>query len=138
MKIIEGKMAEDDRGSAVFVNDFDFKDVKRFFMIQNRSTDFVRAWHGHKQEARYVLVVKGSILLGAVEISDWDNPSAAVPQKLVLTALKPQVVYIPPNSASGFKTLTDDAQVMFFSTTTFEESKNDDFRFPPDTWDIWT
>ena len=137
MEIIEGGIAEDDRGIVTFANDFDFKDVKRFFMIQNRSTGFVRAWHGHKKEARYVLVVKGSILLGAVEINDWDNSSAAVPQRLVLTASKPQVVYIPPNSASGFKTLTDDAQVMFFSTTTVDESKDDDFRFPPDMWDIW-
>ena len=34
-------------------------------------------------------------------------------------------------------TLTDDAIVQFFSTSTLEESKGDDIRFPYDKWNIW-
>lgn len=138
VEIIEGGMAVDDRGSVVFANDFDFKDVKRFFMVKNHSVGFVRAWHGHKKEAQYVFVTEGTIMLGAVEIEDWDNPKSSTAQKHILSASKPQIAYIPAGYASGFKTLTDDAQIMFFPTVTMEEARDDDFRFPADMWDIWS
>lgn len=137
MEIIEGGIAVDDRGSVVFANDFDFKDVKRFFMVQNHTPGLVRAWHAHKKSAQYVLVTKGAIILGAVEITDWDNPGSAVAQRCVLSSSRPQIAYIPAGFASGFKMLTSDAQVMFFSTATMEESKHDDIRFPVDMWNVW-
>jgi dTDP-4-dehydrorhamnose 3,5-epimerase len=34
--------------------------------------------------------------------------------------------------------LTEDAKLIFFSTSTLEESKDDDFRYPARYWDIWT
>jgi hypothetical protein len=34
--------------------------------------------------------------------------------------------------------LTDDAQLLVFSTTTLQESLNDDFRFHARHWDPWT
>jgi dTDP-4-dehydrorhamnose 3,5-epimerase-like enzyme len=133
MKIIKGDLAVDDRGTVTFVNDFDFKGVKRFYMVENHAKGFVRAWHGHEKEAKYVLVVKGSIILGVVN----NNEPMPLPERLILSDKKPQVVYIPPNHYNGFKTLTDDARVMFFSTSTLEESLGDDIRFPADYWDIW-
>ena len=33
--------------------------------------------------------------------------------------------------------LTDDAAVLFFSSSTLEESRGDDVRFPPRLWDPW-
>jgi len=40
------------------------------------------------------------------------------------------VLFIPPNKYNGFQTLTYDAIIMFFSTVTMEEAKDDDFRLP--------
>jgi dTDP-4-dehydrorhamnose 3,5-epimerase len=34
-------------------------------------------------------------------------------------------------------TLTDDAKLLFFSTSTLEDSLGDDIRFNWDKWDIW-
>jgi dTDP-4-dehydrorhamnose 3,5-epimerase len=34
--------------------------------------------------------------------------------------------------------LTDDTRLMFFSTSTLDESKNDDVRYDARHWDIWT
>jgi dTDP-4-dehydrorhamnose 3,5-epimerase len=74
-ELINGGLSVDDRGQVSFANDFNFKDVKRFYMVSNHKQGFVRAWHAHKKEAKYVLVVKGAALVGAVAIDDWDKPS---------------------------------------------------------------
>ena len=140
---IAGNTAIDDRGSLRFVNDFNFEGVKRFYQVQNHCKNFIRAWHGHIKEAKYVYVVKGSILIGAVPMpSNSFSDEAAQnieqqPKKFILSSDKPSVLYIPANYANGFMTLTDDAIVQFFSTSTLEESKGDDIRFPYDKWNIW-
>lgn len=126
--LLKGDVAVDDRGKVTFVNDFKFEGVKRFYMVQNHSKGFVRAWHGHKREGKYVFVTRGSIILGIVSMEEGGVI------RHILSADKPQVLYIPPNNYNGFKTLTDDAQVIFYSTLTMEEAKGDDFRKPADTW----
>lgn len=125
-------MAIDDRGKVSFVNDFDFKDVKRFYVVENHTKGFIRAWHGHKKEAKYVYVTRGAIIIGVVNMKD----SYGV-QRHVLSADKPQILYIPARNYNGFKTLTDDTQVMFFSTSTLEETKGDDYRKPVDTFNLF-
>lgn len=138
-RILEGGLAVDDRGQVSFINDFHFEDVKRFYMISNHTKGFVRAWHGHKKEAKYALVVKGAFKLAAVKVDDWENPSQDLEVKqFVLSEKKPSVLYIPAGYANGLMSLTDDAQLMIFSTSTIEESLNDDFRFDSRFWDVWS
>lgn len=130
--LINGGIAVDDRGSVTFINDFDFKDVKRFYMVSNHSKGFIRAWHGHKKEAKYVLVTRGAALVCTTPLDEYDL------EKVVLSATKPQILHIPAGYYNGFKTLTDDAQLMFFSTSTLEESAGDDIRLPADQWsNVW-
>ena len=38
-----------------FVNDFNFENVKRFYQVENHRQGFIRAWHGHKKEGKYIL-----------------------------------------------------------------------------------
>jgi dTDP-4-dehydrorhamnose 3,5-epimerase len=138
LTLLPGGIAFDDRGSVRFVNDFNFAGVKRFYMIENYRQGFVRAWHGHKKEAKYVLAVQGSALVGAVKVDNWDKPSKDLkPEKFVLSADKPSVLFIPAGYANGLMSLTQDAKLIFFSTSSLEESKGDDFRFHARHWDIW-
>lgn len=138
LKTLSGGLAVDDRGQVSFVNDFDFAGVKRFYMVSNHKQGFVRAWHAHKKEAKYVLVVKGAAVVGAVEIDNWDKPNkSAEVQRFVLSEKKPTVLYIPAGYANGFMSLTEDAQIMFFSTSTLDESLGDDFRYEARYWNIW-
>lgn len=138
--VFPGNLAADDRGNLRFVNDFDFAGVKRFYQVENVSTSVIRAWHGHAKEGKYVYVTKGSLILGAVKLDDLKkpNPKAEV-SRFVLSSLKPTVVYIPPGFANGFRMLEPDTTVLFFSTSSLEESKGDDYRFPADYWgtSIW-
>jgi len=136
--LIPGGLAVDDRGALRFVNDFDFNAVKRFYVVSNHEAGFVRAWHGHKQEAKYVFVVAGAAIVGAVHIDDWDHPSKNLEtRRYVLSADKPTILYIPPGYANGFKSLTSDTRVIFFSTATMDETHDDDIRFDARYWDIW-
>ncbi len=137
-KLLKGGVAVDDRGEVGFVNDFDFTGVKRFYSVCNHQANFVRAWHGHRHEAKYATVVAGSMLVCCLRIDDWSNPSAALPiQRFVLSAKTPAVLYIPAGYANGFMSLTDDAKIIFFSTSTLQESLNDDIRFPARKWNPW-
>ncbi len=137
--LFEGGLAVDDRGQVSFINGFDFLGVKRFYMVSNHVQGFVRAWHAHKKEAKYVLVVKGAAVVGAVKIDDWKKPSKdSEVKRYVLSEKNPKILYIPAGYANGFMSLTQDAQLMFFSTSTIEESLGDDIRFSARYWDIWT
>jgi len=57
-KIIQGGIAVDDRGQIAFVNEFDFRDVKRFYVIQNR-TGFYQGMAWTQKEGKYFFVAKG-------------------------------------------------------------------------------
>lgn len=137
-RLLRGALAADDRGEVAFVNDFDFAGVKRFYMVSNHSAGFVRAWHAHRHEAKYVTVVHGTMLIGCVRVDNWEKPSPALPvQRFVLSAKTPAVLYIPAGYANGNMSLTPDAKAIFFSTSSLEESKGDDIRYDARLWDPW-
>jgi dTDP-4-dehydrorhamnose 3,5-epimerase-like enzyme len=140
IRLMTGDLAVDGRGIVSFVNDFDFAGVRRFYMVENHSAGFVRAWHAHRHEAKYVMVTQGAAIVAAVKIENWHNPRADCRvHRYVLSGLKPSVLYIPAGYANGFKSLTSDTKVIFFSTSTLEESKGDDVRWPADYFgDVWT
>ena len=58
-EIIKGGVSIDERGKVGFVNDFNFQNIKRFYVVENSSINIVRAFHGHLKEAKYVFVVSG-------------------------------------------------------------------------------
>lgn len=136
--LIEGGSAVDDRGIVSFVNAFDFKGVKRFYTVANHRVGFVRAWHAHRNEAKYVYLARGSALVAAVKIDNWESPSRDLPvERFVLSADKPSILYVPKGYGNGFMSLTPDALLFFFSTSSLKESREDDIRFDARYWDPW-
>lgn len=137
-QLFEGGLAVDDRGEIGFVNDFKFDGVRRFYSVTNHRSGFIRAWHAHKREAKYVTVVEGAALVGAVEINDWDKPSKdSKVWRYVLSANKPSVVFIPAGYANGFMSLTAGTKLIFFSTSSLEETHGDDIRYDAYYWNPW-
>jgi len=137
-QLFEGGLAVDDRGEVGFVNDFDFADVKRFYSVVNHRSGFIRAWHAHRQETKYVTVVKGAALIGVVKIDDWENPSKdSKIWRYVLSERKPSVLYIPAGYANGFMSLTSETKLFFFSTSSLEETHGDDIRYDAHYWNPW-
>jgi len=138
LHIFNGGLAVDDRGEITFVNEFNFEGVKRFYMVSNHKAGFVRAWHAHRHEAKYIMAASGAAIVGAVKIDNCEKPSKDLPvERFVISSKKPQVLYIPPGYANGFMSLTSDLKLIFFSTSTLEESANDDIRYDARYWDIW-
>ncbi|MFX1413270.1 MAG: NAD-dependent epimerase/dehydratase family protein [Promethearchaeota archaeon] len=140
LQLIEGGIAVDDRGYLNFANDFNFYGVKRFYQVQNFSTSTIRAFHGHMNEAKYVYIAKGSAIVAAVKLDDFKSPSKHQNvNRYILSDKHPQILFIPPRYANGFRPLEEDTRVIFFSTSSLEESKGDDYRFPADYWgkQIW-
>lgn len=136
--LIEGGLGADDRGEITFVNNFTFEGVKRFYIVSNHHAGFVRAWHGHKKAAKYVIVISGAALIGVVKIDHWETPAKDTKiHRFSLSAHKPNILYIPPGCANGAMSLTADAKIIYFATDTMEETKQDDYRYPARYWDIW-
>ena len=137
-KLIEGDLAIDDRGSLSFVNDFTFDGIRRFYVVSNHRAGFVRAWHGHRREAKYVAALTGCAIVAGVEVDNWANPSKSLlVHRYVLSADKPAVLHIPPGFANGFMMLTADTKLVFFSTFSVAESRQDDVRFDAYYWNPW-
>lgn len=135
---IEGAVAVDDRGELLFCNNFDMKCIKRFYLVSNHESRFIRAWHAHKKESKFVLVISGSALVAAVKIDDWDCPNKkAEVHRYILSDKKPGILAIPPGYANGFMTLLPGTQVMFFSDRTIKQSKDDDYRYDAYYWNAW-
>lgn len=139
VRLIQGALHVDDRGTLSAINDFALDGVKRFYVIKNHRRGFIRAWHAHRREAKYLFAVEGAAVVGAVRIDDWERPSKDLPvERVVLSSEKPAILYIPPGYAHGTLSLTQDAKLIVFSTSTLEESLKDDVRYDARYWDVWT
>lgn len=136
--IIEGNNIFDNRGSLTFVNKFDLKKIKRFYIIKNHASKFIRAWHGHKIEEKFFFCSEGAFQLSCVKIDNFKKPN---PKKKIFTWIlsseKPQIICIPKGYANGTMTLTKNTKILVFSSLSLEESKSDDYRFPSDYWNPW-
>lgn len=136
--IIQGGIHQDERGKIVFANDFDLVDVRRLYHITHHSTETVRAWQGHKVEAKWFHCTAGSFLVKLAKIDNWENPDPQLTiETHILSADNSQVLYIPSGYANGFKALKADSSLMVFSDKGLEESKNDDFRFDKNYFFNW-
>lgn len=138
--IIEGGLSIDDRGEVKFVNDFDLARIKRFYQITNHTTTTTRAFHGHFKETKFCYVTSGNVLICTVKLTSKVRPSKKqLVSRFMLSSQKPSVLAIPPGYANGFKSLTPNSSIIFYSDKTLEESLNDDYRFPWDYWgeEIW-
>jgi len=137
--LIQGSIFVDDRGLVSCVNSFDLTDIQRFYMVKNHEAGFIRAWHCHMEESKYVMVLSGAAILALVYVEDPENPPTDPKiHRYVLSSSTPAVLWVPPSYAHGAKTLTVDTKMIFFSDASLAESQKDDFRFDAFQWDPWS
>ncbi|HMS22722.1 MAG TPA: dTDP-4-dehydrorhamnose 3,5-epimerase family protein [Candidatus Levybacteria bacterium] len=139
-KLLQGGTHIDSTGTLRFVNDFNFEHVKRFYVVMPKNKGDIRAFHGHMKEAKYVYLAQGKALVCIIPIDNSTTPSKnARITSVLLTEDDPKVLYIPPGYANGFKALTKNTQLIFYSDKTLAQSQEDDYRFPEDYWgnEIW-
>jgi dTDP-4-dehydrorhamnose 3,5-epimerase len=137
-RLIAGNARTDDRGRVYFANDFDLRQCRRMYVVENFATGTVRAWHAHKHERKWVMAVTGAALACCVRIDDWDDPSTDVPvHRFTLDAAHPQVLAIPAGYGNGAMALVPDTKLLYLSDASLEDSIGDDFRYPARHWDPW-
>jgi len=127
---IETSSFLDDRGVLRFANSFDLKKfgIRRFYIVSNHKQGYVRAFHGHKKETKYLLVIKGSIMVKTIPLNATNG---SLDTYFVDAG---EILCIPRGYYHGFKDLMADTIIFVFSDKTLEESKNDDYRLPYDNF----
>ena len=75
INIVEIDTSVDDRGYLRYCNSFNLSSYVRFYDVINYQSNFIRAWHGHKNESKAAMVREGSALICLVKVDDWKKPS---------------------------------------------------------------
>jgi len=137
-RLIAANSSSDDRGRVFFANDFDLRQARRMYIVENFATGTVRAWHAHQHERKWVMPLSGAALACAVAIDNWESPSTDVEvHRFTLDAHHPAILEIPAGYANGAMALLPGTKLLYFSDASLDESLGDDFRFPARHWDPW-
>jgi len=132
LALIIGKHHTDERGTVNFNNDFDASEVKRIYFIENKNTDIIRAWHGHKIEKRWFSAVQGSFKIKVIKIDNWDVPSVNLSyEEFKLDAQDLKILYVPEGYATSIQALEEKSKLMLMGNYLMGETK-DEYRFSPD------
>ena len=134
---IEGNQHSDERGKMHFFNTFDMNDVVRFYEIVPANTQFIRAWQGHQHERKWFYCNAGSFIVHLIELDNFHIATTSYQsQSFILEEEIPLILEIPSGFANGFRALEKDSKLMVFSDFTLEQSKNDDYRFELDAFEV--
>ena len=137
-KLISGRRIYDNRGSLRFSNDLKFKGIKRFYMVHNYNKNFIRAWHGHLKEEKFIGCIKGTFQVSAVKLDDIKKPNKKNKvYNFFLNQSDSNFVYISKGFANGSMSLEENSELLIFSTSSLNESLKDDFRFESKYWNPW-
>lgn len=137
-KLINGNRLYDNRGSLRFSNELTFKGIKRFYIVHNYNKNFVRAWHGHLKEEKFIGCIKGTFQISAVKLNNIKKPNKK--NKIFnffLNQSNSNFVYIPKGYANGSMSLEENSELLIFSTSSLKESLKDDIRYKSDYWNPW-
>lgn len=138
IKVINGGIYSDSRGKISFVNDFDLKEIRRFYSIIHTDTKIIRAWNGHKFEKKWFYCIKGGFKLSLVKIDNWTNPSENLIQEtFTLSENESKVIYVPGGYANGMKALIPNSIMLVFSDKTLEQATEDNWKFDVNLWSNW-
>ena len=134
--LISGNYYQDDRGQLFYNNDFDTSCIKRIYVIENHSVDFIRAWQGHKVEQRWFSAIQGSFKIQLIAVDNWDTPSENLPRiEYHLHSEKLDILHIPAGYISSIQALEEKSKLVVMSDYHLGEL-NDEFRYPTDYFTI--
>lgn len=139
--IVSGERFVDDRGFMIAHNEFDPAQlgIRRFYSVGNHTPGFVRAWHAHKKESKWITCLSGVAIVAVAQCEDPLNPDPCESiDKYILCADDPRILHVPCGYANGWKSLTEDCVLLVMSDKSLIESMDDDYRIPWDFWDPWS
>jgi dTDP-4-dehydrorhamnose 3,5-epimerase len=102
----------------------------------------IRAWHYHKKQLDFWVVVKGEIKVGLYDARE-DSPTKGIVNEVFLGEYHPTLLKIPIGVLHGYKTVgVEPSLLMNFPTQAYNPQEPDEYRTPYDSdeipydWDI--
>ena len=130
--IIPGGCHSDERGILFYNNSFNASQIKRFYLIENIDTTFIRAWQGHRVEQRWFSAIHGSFKIKLVAINNWEIPSKKVEiTTYILDSEKLDILHVPNGYVSSIQALSVGSRLLVLADYGLNEI-SDEFRFPFD------
>ena len=134
--LISGNCHKDQRGQLFYNNDFDTTCIKRMYVIENHSIDFVRAWQGHKVEQRWFSAIQGCFKIQLIAIDNWEKPTEnSTKLEYFLESASLDVLHIPAGYVSSIQALEKKSKLVVMADYHLGEL-NDEFRYPTDYFTI--
>lgn len=131
--IILGGVHKDKRGQIKFFNDFDLKDVRRFYLINNSNLDVIRGWRAHKIEQRWFYPISGSFSFDLVEIDNWEQPDKELNLlNKIICSKDNNILHVPAGFGTAIKALEPDSELLVFGDHPIEHASLDDYTFELD------
>ena len=114
--LISGNCHQDERGQLFYNNDFDTSCIKRMYVIENHSVDFVRAWQGHKVEQRWFSAIQGCFKIQLIAIDNWEKPTKNPPiLEYILKSVALDVLQIPVGYVTSIQALEEKSNLVVMS-----------------------
>ncbi|MCT8341123.1 dTDP-4-dehydrorhamnose 3,5-epimerase family protein [Flavobacteriaceae bacterium TK19130] len=135
--IHKGGIHQDERGTLQFFNEFDMSKVKRMYHTTHADTETIRAWMGHKIEARWFFCTCGRFKVKTVAIDFNTLSPAGEVQECILSVENAEVLHIPAGFASGFQALSPSSSLLIMSDYHFGEV-DDSYKLSTDEFLEWT
>jgi dTDP-4-dehydrorhamnose 3,5-epimerase-like enzyme len=131
-QLLKGNSHEDSRGTLLYNNYFDATAIKRIYVIENKNTDFVRAWQGHQIEQRWFSAIKGSFKIELIAIDNWDRPNKKLERfEFMLDSEKLDVLHIPAGYVSSIQSLVEGSKLLVMADYLLGELA-DEYRYEND------
>lgn len=135
-KLIKGDCHSDQRGKLLYNNDFDASQIKRIYIIENKSTDFRRGWQGHRIEQRWFSVVNGKFKIQLIKIDNWEKPSRNLEVlKYLINSEKLNILHIAQGYITSIQSLEPDSKLLLMADYLLGEAK-DEYRYDIDYFKI--
>jgi len=135
-KLINGNCHSDQRGTLLYNNDFDASLIKRIYIIENESPQFIRGWQGHQIEQRWFSVVSGKFKIQLIEIDNWEKPSVNLEAfTYLIDSGKLNVLHVPKGYVSSIQSLELNSKLLVMADYLLGEIK-DEYRYDIDYFKI--
>jgi dTDP-4-dehydrorhamnose 3,5-epimerase-like enzyme len=135
-KISTGGKHTDARGNLFYNNFFDALPVKRFYVIENKDTQTIRAWQGHQIEQRWFAVLNGSFKIHLIAVDNWENPSKDLASiDFIMHNNQLDILHIPKGYISSIQALEPQSKLLVMADYVLGEIK-DEYRYESDYFEI--
>ena len=114
------------------------QEIKRFYIIHQKDTSIIRAWHAHQHEKKWFYVVKGSFTTRFCKNRQLGKSSPKLePEIFQLTAAESKILLIPEGYANGIKANEPDSTLLVYSDKILSDAVHDSWRYDKDMWMDW-